>query len=90
MAAALSRFPHAGSGQHVPGELFGESRDQVTFGDVVVGLTAPDRGPHDPAGLPEPLGARGSAGERRVVVDEAGSDVAVDGREVALREELLD
>ena len=60
--------------------------DEVAFGDVVVGLAAPigHRGPHHLACLAHALGALGRAGERRVVVDEVGCDVAVDGREVAL------
>ena len=66
--------------------------DEVALGDVVVGVAAPvgHRGPDDLRGLAQALGALGGAGERRVVVDEVVGEVAVDRREVALGEELLD
>jgi hypothetical protein len=65
--------------------------DEVTFGDGVVGLAAlvRHRSSHDLACLAHALGALGRAGKWRVVVDEVACDVAVDGREVAFREELL-
>ena len=66
--------------------------DEVALGDVVVGVAAPVgyRGPDDLRSMAQALRAVGRAGERRVVVDEVVGEVAVDGREVALGEELLD
>ena len=66
--------------------------DEVALGDVVVGFAAPvgHRGPHHLRGLAQAVGAVGRAGEGRVVVDEVGRDIPVDGGQVALGEQLLD
>jgi hypothetical protein len=66
--------------------------DEIVLSNVVVGLAAPvgHGRPDDLRRVAQTLRAVGCAGERRVVVDEVVSEVAVDGSDIAPGEELLD